>query len=205
MTYLSMNQGFIELIVGCMFAGKTEELIRRVSVLRRAGKKVLVFKPFFDNQNNDQKIFSHAKNILEAHPIKNLEALKKIVEEHEKKNQLEALAFDEIQFFPGEFVDYFETLANKGYRVICAGLDKGFNDELFPPVMRILAKAEFVLKLLAICVLCGSPASKTQRIDRDKKEVDPSKVKNVIGGSESYQARCRKCFIYFPVNNVKFC
>ncbi|WHP38909.1 MAG: thymidine kinase [Mollicutes bacterium] len=201
--YQTFHQGFIELIVGCMFAGKTEELIRRISVLRRAGKNVLVFKPNFDNRKDQALVYSHSSNSVSAIFIQNPDDVTKIIAD--SKVKIDALAFDEVQFFPPEFCSFIEKLANQGYRIICAGLDRGFNDEMFITMMRLLSMAEFVTKLNAICILCGEPATKTQRINEKKEPIGPDEVQNVIGGSDVYQARCRKCFKYFSQKQAIFC
>ncbi len=201
MQHYQIHHGFIELIVGCMFAGKTEELIRRVSVLKRGNRKVLSFKPKFDNRHKNQIIKSHSGGQIKAYeiPLENgIKAIETIIQEYEKKNEkINVLAFDEIQFFAPNFCDFIEQKANQGYQIICAGLDKGYNDELFLTTMRLLSMAEFVSKLMAICVICGSMATKTQRINEKKEPIGPSEVTNVIGGAEVYQARCRKCYKHF--------
>lgn len=195
MQHLPISSGFIDLIVGCMFSGKTEELIRRVSVLHRGKKKVLVFKPKFDNRYNSKVIRSHSGAEIEAITVRSPEDVEKILSAHQFK--VDVLAFDEVQFLLPEFTDYFEQKANQGYQIICAGLDKGYNDEFFPTVMRLLSAAEFVTKLVAVCPLCGKAATKTQRIDENQQPVAPKDVTDVVGGVDVYQARCRKCYKHF--------
>lgn len=197
MQHYQINHGFIELIIGCMFAGKTEELIRRVSVLIRGKKKVLVFKPLFDKRYETNYVQSHSGAKIFAHLVQTPQDIEKII--FAQKRKIDVLAFDEIQFLKPEFTTYLEKKANQGYHIICAGLDKGYNDELFTTVMRLTAQAEFVTKLMAVCVICGNMATKTQRINQDKKPIGPNEVSDVVGGDDVYQARCRKCFVYFPV------
>lgn len=194
MQHYQIQNGFIELICGCMFAGKTEELIRRISVLKRGRKEVLIFKPQFDNRYWNTTIKSHSGIELKALSVSNCEQIEDILQ---KSKKVDVLAFDEMQFFPPEFSSYLEKKANQGYHIICAGLDKGYNDEMFVTMMRLFSIAEFVTKLMAVCVICGNMATKTQRIDENNQPIGPSKVKNVIGGAESYQARCRECYQYF--------
>ena len=191
------SNGFIELIVGCMFAGKTDELIRHISVLRRGKKKVLVFKPVFDNR--------FAKSVVQSHSGARISDVLLVKTPEDVEHQLQScqsrvdvLAFDEIQFLKPEFCNYFEKKANEGYQIICAGLDKGYNDEFFPTILCLLATADFVTKLTAVCAVCGNlSATKTQRIDQNQQPIGPKKVSNVIGGEDVYQARCRKCYKHF--------
>ena len=198
MFYFDNHSGLLELICGCMFAGKTEELIRRINVLRIGKKRVGVFKPLFDKRQINNADYSyiqtHGQNSIKAVLIHNLDHLKTVL----KTNQYDVLCFDEVQFFPPEFAYYIEKLVQKGWHIICAGLDKGYNDQFFTTTMILFAFAEIITKLYAVCSICGRQASKTQRIDANKQPVGPDSVTNVVGGADVYQARCRKCFIYFP-------
>lgn len=194
--------GILEVISGCMFAGKTETLIRRVRVLR-INKKVAIFKPLFDkrdmNKTHYSYVQSHGKNSVSAIVVPNLEFLKN----HLKTNQYDVLAFDEMQFFPPEFAYFLEELAQNGQKILCAGLDKGFNDQFFTTMMILLSLADVVVKLHAVCFKCGFLATKTQRIDpTTRKEIPPKVVENVIGGADVYEARCRNCFKFFPENDI---
>ena len=201
MQNLPISSGFIDLIVGCMFSGKTEELIRRVSVLRRGRKKVLVFKPRFDTRFKNTVIFSHSGAKVEAIPVNCKEDVEAVLRLHQFK--INVLAFDEAQFLTPDFCEYFEEKANQGYQIICACLDKGYNDEQFVTVMRLLSMAEFVTKLVAVCAVCGNLATKTQRVDQNQQPVAPKDVENVIGGTDVYQARCRKCYKHFSEETIK--
>ncbi len=201
---LNFNQksGILEVISGCMFAGKTETLIRRVRVLS-INRKVTIFKPVFDKRNMNNVSFtsvqSHGNNSIPAIAITSLNHLKN----HLKTNQYDVIAFDEMQFFPPEFAYYLDQLAQNGQKIICAGLDKGFNDQFFTTMMILLSFADIVIKLHAICFKCGYLASKTQRIDPvTRQELAPKMVQNVIGGSDVYEARCRVCFKFFPQNDI---
>lgn len=194
------KNGYIELIVGCMFAGKTSELIRRISVFKNAGIETIIFKPKFDWRKKEfGKLTTHdGQEKYDVFFVNKVEEVKKILDS--KKIKPKILAFDEVQFLIPEFVSYIEELANEGFYVICAGLDKGFNDKLFVTVLRLMSLAEFITKLKAICSICGDMAFKTQRIDEKNKPIGPNKLeklKDVIGGKEVYQARCRKHFVIF--------
>jgi len=183
------NAGWIEVICGSMFSGKSEELIRRVHRVQIARKKVQVFKPTIDNRFTVQYIFSHNGSKIEAINISQpKELLKKL------DPDTEVIAIDEAQFFSDDIISICQKLADQGKRVIIAGLDQNFRGEPFGPVPKLLAIAEYIDKLQAICMVCGSPASRTQRLVNQKpaKYSDPTIL---IGAKESYEARCRKCHI----------
>ncbi len=188
--YYSENKiGHIEVICGPMFAGKTEELIRRVKRMEYAKKKFLVFKPNIDNRYSSDMVVSHNKkstnaiNINVAHP----EEIKNYVTE-----EISALVFDEVQFFDDKLIDIINYYANCGLRIICAGLDKDFTGKPFGLIPNLLAIADEVTKLTAICMVCGEDATETQRIINGKPAYDNDPTV-LIGASESYEARCRKC------------
>ncbi len=182
-----MEPGWIEVVVGPMFAGKSEELIRRLRRLDYAHKKYLVFKPKIDDRYSKDEVVSHLKNKAKAIPIKEGKEILSYV-----KEDTEVVGIDEVQFFDEGIIDVCETLANRGIRVIAAGLDTDFRGEPFPISASLLARAEFVTKLTAICVKCGAPATMTQRIVNG---VPASKTDPVVlvGGTESYEPRCRHC------------
>ena len=183
----SYNSGWIEVVCGSMFSGKTEELIRRVRRARIAKQKVQVFKPALDNRYHTEQVSSHNGMRWEAVPVGNA---------REILGQLEpdttVVAVDEAQFFDWELSQVCNELAARGLRVILAGLDMDFRGEPFGPMPLLLAEAEEVTKLQAICVVCGAPASRTQRLidGRPAAHDDPLIL---VGGSESYEARCRNC------------
>jgi thymidine kinase len=186
-----LNQGWVEIIVGCMFSGKTEEFIRRVRRAELAKQKLLVFKHSWDSRYQERDIASHAGTIFDAYPAESVEDIKKILED---KKDVKIVAIDEVQFFSEDIIPFVEELANSGKRVILAGLDQDFKGDPFNVVMKLLVKAELIEKLHAICTLCGSPASKTQRIINGK----PAKATDsiiLVGASECYEARCRKCHV----------
>ncbi|MCK5519568.1 MAG: thymidine kinase [Candidatus Marinimicrobia bacterium] len=173
--------GWVEIITGSMFSGKTEELIRRLKRALIAKQKVTIFKPKIDNRYDETKIVSHSQSEIQSividHPREILE--------HAIFAQV--IGIDEAQFFSDEIIEIVDKLANSGKRVVIAGLDKDYRAVPFGPIPALLAKSEYVSKMLAICVRCGAPATYTQRII-------PSKEQIVVGAQDSYEARCRHCF-----------
>ncbi|MGQ9599492.1 MAG: thymidine kinase [Anaerolineae bacterium] len=183
----SYNGGWIEVICGSMFSGKTEELIRRVRRARIAKQKVQVFKPAIDNRYHAVQVSSHNGLQWEAVPIS---AAREILERLDPDTSV--VAVDEAQFFDWELSSVCNELARRGLRVILAGLDMDFRGEPFGPMPLLMAEAEEITKLQAICVVCGAPASRTQRlIDGKPAAYDDPVI--LVGGSESYEARCRHC------------
>ncbi|MGD9677966.1 MAG: thymidine kinase [Vulcanibacillus sp.] len=181
------KEGWIEFICGSMFSGKSEELIRRIKRAKYAKLKVQTFKPVIDNRFSDVALVSHNGSQADAEPVNNSADI--LLKVHP---DTEVVAIDEIQFFDHGIVDVCNKLADNGVRVICAGLDMDFRGESFGPSPELLAKAEFITKLQAICIICGGPASRTQRlINNEPANYNDPIIK--IGASESYEARCRHC------------
>ena len=185
MSYLRYDGGWIELICGSMFSGKTEELIRRVKRAEIARQKVQVFKHALDTRYAQKKVASHSGAETQAVIVKEAAAILRLVEA-----DTEVVAIDEAQFFDWSIANVCATLADQGKRVIAAGLDMDFRGEPFGPMPSLMAQAELVDKLQAICVMCGAPASRTQRLidGRPAKYDDPVIM---VGASEVYEARCR--------------
>ena len=184
--YQELQKGWIEIITGPMFAGKSEELIRRLRTLSYAHKKIVSFKPAIDDRYDKTKIASHDGEMFDAYAIKSAKDIYQFVDD-----KTEVVAIDEVQFFGTEVADIIEDLADKGMRVICAGLDLDFRGEPFGPMPTLLSRAEFVTKLSAACTVCGCAATRTQRlIDGDPANYDDPVI--LVGAKESYQARCRK-------------
>jgi thymidine kinase len=181
------RQGWIEVICGGMFSGKSEELIRRVRRARIARQQVAVFKPAIDDRYHAEAIASHDGELMKARPVKRAEEIKAGV-----TPDIHVVAIDEVQFFDEAIVDVCQHLADRGMRVICAGLDQDFRGRPFGPTPILLAVAEFVTKLQAICVRCGGPASRTQRLIDGKPAREDDPVIRV-GAAEQYEARCRHC------------
>ena len=179
--------GQVELICGSMFSGKTEELIRRVRRAQIARQKVQVFKPSLDDRYGVQHVTSHNGVNLGAVAVENAHEILDLVQP-----DAEVVAIDEAQFFDPEVASVCNTLAERGLRVIVAGLDMDFRGEPFGPMPMLMAEAEKVSKLRAICVICGREASRTQRlIDGQPAAYDDPVI--LVGAKEVYQARCRHC------------
>jgi thymidine kinase len=183
----SYNGGWVEVVCGSMFSGKTEELIRRVRRARIAKQKVQVFKPQIDIRYQVEKVSSHDGLYWEAIPVAHA---REIVEHMEPDTNV--VAVDEAQFFDWELSEVCRELAQRGLRVITAGLDMDFRGEPFGPMPLLMAEAEEVTKLQAICVVCGAPASRTQRLINEQPAGYDEPI-ILVGGSESYEARCRTC------------
>jgi len=180
------HSGVVEVIVGSMFSGKTDELIRRLRRATIAKQKVQVFKPAIDIRFAESKVTSHAGSDFDAHPI---QSANQILEELDEDTTV--VAVDEAQFFDLEIVKIVQAMADKGLRVIVAGLDTDFRGEPFGPIPTLMAQAERVDKVHAICMECGEQASRTQRLlnGQPAHYNDPIVV---IGASELYEARCRQ-------------
>lgn len=182
------SAGWIEVICGVMFSGKSEELIRRVRRAIIARKKVQVFKSHLDERYSGiYHISSHDGRTVEAVPIDTPEQIARLI-----KPDTQVVAIDEAQFLDVSVVELATALANRGLRVIVAGTDSDFRGEPFGPMPQLLAVAEVVDKLHAICVVCGNPASRNQRLigGRPARYDSPTIM---VGSSESYEARCRAC------------
>jgi len=173
------NTGWIEVISGCMFSGKTEELIRRLRRAKFAKLKVIVFKPIIDNRYSNTEIVSHSEQAFPSIMVDNSEDIL------EQISDADIVGIDEAQFFDNNIVKVSLQLAEMGKRVIIAGLDMDFRGSPFGAMPTLLAIAEYVTKPKAICVVCGSPATMTQRISDSKEQVD-------VGATDKYEARCRK-------------
>jgi thymidine kinase len=180
------HTGTLEVITGSMFCGKTDELIRRLRRATIARQKVQVFKPALDDRYSVEKVTSHAGSEYDALPIRSAEEILEFL-----NGDTTVIAIDEAQFFDEKLVEVATELANQGMRVIVAGLDTDFRSEPFGPMPVLMAKAERVDKLHAICMVCGEPASKTQRlVNNEPAHYDDPVV--IVGASELYEARCRK-------------
>jgi thymidine kinase len=185
--YSKPNSGWIEVICGSMFCGKTEELIRRVRRAQIARQKVQVFKPAIDTRYADREVTSHNGMQVAAVSVADTAQVRNLID-----SDTTVVALDEVQFFDEDVIDLCDELASQGTRVIVAGLDMDFRGEPFGPVPTLLARAECVDKLQAICVECGGPASRTQRlIDGHPAAYDDPVI--LVGASEVYEARCRGC------------
>ena len=175
------NTGWIEVICGCMFSGKTEELIRRLRRAEIAKQKVAIFKPKIDTRYSAEQIVSHSEQALVSQVVEDVSEILK------NSGSAQVIGIDEGQFFKGDLVHACEQLANKGKRVIVAGLDQDYRGKPFEPMPQLLAVAEYITKTLAICVVCGNPADRTQRKTQQQDRV-------LLGAKDIYEARCRHCF-----------
>jgi thymidine kinase len=180
------HSGAVEVIVGSMFSGKTDELIRRLRRATIAKQQVQVFKPAIDDRFAETKVTSHAGNDFDALPI---QSAAQIIDHLDKETTV--VAVDEAQFFDPEIIQIIQQMADSGMRVIVAGLDTDFRGEPFGPMPTLMAQAERVDKVHAICMVCAEEASRTQRLlNGEPAHFDDPVV--VIGASELYEARCRK-------------
>lgn len=176
--------GWIEVIAGCMFSGKTEELIRRLRRAKIAKQKVVIFKPNIDTRYSSNSIVSHSEQSLPSILIKDVKEILDLIED------AQVIGIDEAQFFSGDLINVCNQLADEGKRVIVAGLDMDYRGVPFEPMPQLLSIAEYITKPLAICVECGNPADRTQRKTHSSERV-------IVGASDVYEARCRKCH-YIP-------
>ena len=187
MAYQRYNGGWIEVICGCMFSGKTEELIRRVKRAQIAKQKVQVFQHSLDTRYGEKRIASHSGAHFDALTVQKPSGIANLV-----APDAQVVAIDELQFFDPSVAEVCNQLADRGVRVIVAGLDMDFRGEPFGPIPLLLSQAEMVDKLQAICVVCGASASRTQRlIDGQPAFYEDPII--MVGASEVYEARCRVC------------
>lgn len=178
---LTEGRGWIEVICGSMFSGKTEELIRRLNRVKIANRKAEIFKPALDTRYHEVNVVSHNSTKIESTPVDNSQTILLYA------GDAEVIGIDEAQFFDDEIVNVCETLAAKGLRIIVAGLDKDFRGKPFGPMPQLLAVADYVTKLHAICVRCGNIASYSYRTTSQQKQF-------VLGEKDVYEPRCRKCY-----------
>jgi len=182
MDVIRSNHGWIEVVTGSMFSGKTEELIRRLRRAQIARQRVQIFKPSLDNRFGDGHIISHSEMRIPSVEISTSAELLSLVEA-----DTEVVGVDEGQFFDLELPAVCNTLADQGKRVIVAGLDQDYLGKPFEPMPQLLAIAEYITKTLAICMVCGNPANHTQRLVASSARV-------LVGAQGTYEARCRACF-----------
>ena len=175
------NSGWIEVVCGPMFSGKTEELLRRIRRAKIAKLSTIIFKPHIDTRYSKNKIVSHNNNSMDSVIVK------KTTDVLDLGKKYDVLGIDEAQFFDSELTDVCKKLAKNNNRVIVAGLDNDYRGLPFGPMPNIMCESDYLDKLSAICIKCGNPASCTQRITKQIKQV-------VIGETDIYEARCRNCF-----------
>jgi thymidine kinase len=180
-TGLPGRKGQIEVVCGSMFSGKTEELIRRLNRALIARQKVEIFKPALDKRYHDTHVVSHNENVIRSTPVQFAEDILLLA------GDCDVVGIDEVQFFDTRIIPVVEKLAKSGVRVIIAGLDMDFEGKPFEPMPQLMAIAEFVTKVHAICMKCGDLAAFSYRLSADKSKV-------MLGEKDSYEARCRSCF-----------
>lgn len=177
--YLPPDAGHIEIITGCMFSGKTEELVRRLRRATFAKQKVVAFKPRIDTRYDAERLASHSGTTLDAIPVDNVADIWDLAVD------ARVVGIDEVQFFSEDIVEVVQRLADRGKRVIISGLDLDYRGVPFGPLPTLMAVAEYPTKLQAVCTICGYAASRSQRIADSNAQV-------LVGGATSYEARCRK-------------
>ena len=183
MPHLRSSAGWIEVIAGSMFSGKSEELIRRLRRAKIARQKVQVFKPVIDSRFSDNQIVSHSEM---RHESSNIHTAAEVLAKVEPNT--EVVGIDEGQFFDNELVNVANELAHRGIRVIIAGLDQDYTGKPWEPMPQLLAIAEYITKTHAICLKCGQPANYSQRTFESEERV-------AVGAIGMYEARCRRCFV----------
>jgi thymidine kinase len=176
------NLGWIEVICGSMFSGKSEELIRRLRRAQIARQRVQIFKPKLDSRFSDDHIVSHSDMKIRSQLVSQAREIIDLLD-----GRTQVIGIDEGQFFDMDLVHVCNNLADSGKRVIVAGLDQDFRGKPFDPMPQLLSIAEYITKTLAICVRCGAPANRTQRLVEN-----PDRL--LVGATDAYEARCRLCF-----------
>lgn len=173
--------GWVEVICGCMFSGKTEELIRRLRRARIAQLSVIVFKPIIDDRYDAEDVVSHSEMRIPSIPVKTVREIE------ERVGDFQVIGIDEAQFIKGEMHSLVRRLANSGRRVVVAGLDTDYRGEPFEPIPQLMCEAEEITLLRAVCHKCGAPAHRTQRTGGGAERV-------IVGAKDIYEARCRNCW-----------
>tara|TARA_Y100001970_G_scaffold293654_1_gene441982 strand:+ start:973 stop:1527 length:555 start_codon:yes stop_codon:yes gene_type:complete len=181
MTLTPKNAGWIELICGSMFSGKTEELIRRIIRAQIAKQKTAIFKPKLDNRYSTEEIVSHNNRKINSTIIKTSSEILDLIDD------ATVIGIDEAQFFDNDIVEICKELSYNNKRIIIAGLEKDYQGKTFGPMAQLMIEAEYVTKVLAICVICGNPANFSYRISSESSQI-------LVGETDKYEARCRNCF-----------
>ncbi len=188
------NFGIIEVVCGPMFSGKTEELIRRLKRAQIACQKVMVFKSKIDDRYHAEKVVSHSKQSFFSKAVENSAQIEEFFKE--ARCEFNVVGIDEAQFFDHDIIKVVEKLAAKNIRVITAGLDQDYLSRPFGPMGELLAIADMVTKQCAVCVACGAPATKTQKVKHKSPKNNPEKKTQVLVGTvDTYEARCRPCYV----------
>jgi thymidine kinase len=179
--FRGQRSGWIEVVTGCMFSGKTEELLRRIKRSKIAGQEVVIFKPARDTRYSDTYVVSHDENAMDSIVVKQAKDM------YQYMDQYEVIGIDEAQFFDQDLVHVCEEMALEGKRIIAAGLDLDFKGRPFGPIPHLLAVSEYVTKVHAICPHCGNLATHSYRLSEEQDTV-------LLGEKDKYEPRCRKCY-----------
>lgn len=177
--------GWVEVVCGPMFSGKSEELMRRLTRALIAGQRVELIRPACDTRHGSDELVSHAGRRMTAHRTSDLDRIRGL--------RAEVVGLDEIQFFPEDILEVVDALAGRGVRVVCSGLDMDYRRESWPVIEKLLPRAEFVDKLQAVCLCCGGPATLSQRLEADGSPAPIGGSTVEVGAGERYEARCRSC------------
>ena len=185
-----LQQGMVEVVCGSMFSGKTEELMRRLKRAQYAKQKIQVFKPLLDQRYSVDHVQSHDANKILSIPVKTAKEILDRIDDNTR-----VVGIDEVQFFDDYIVEVAQKLAYRGTRVICVGLDMDFRGQPFGPMPKLLAIAESVTKLSAVCVICGAPATRSQRMISETETPNQNNTESqvLVGAHDYYEARCRFC------------
>ncbi|MDP2340972.1 MAG: thymidine kinase [Deltaproteobacteria bacterium] len=188
------TRGHVEVICGPMFSGKTEELIKRVRRARIARQRVIVFKPRIDDRYDAADVVSHSAHRIDSLPIASSAEIDPILKA--EPSRVAVIGIDEAQFFDDGIVEVVQRLADRGARVVVAGLEMDYLCRPFGPMPRLLCLAEEVTKQLSVCMVCGAPASRSQRVHKDAKLIARQTNDTIlVGGGDAYEARCRGCYV----------
>ncbi len=188
------SRGHVEVICGPMFSGKTEELIKRLRRARIARQRVMVFKPAVDDRYDAVDVVSHSSLRIESVPVASSKDIARLLAAEPHK--VSVVGIDEAQFFDDGIVDVVEGLADRGARVVVAGLELDYLGRPFGPMPRLLCLAEEVTKQLSVCMVCGAPAARSQRVHKDAAVAARLKDATIlVGGGDAYEARCRACYV----------
>lgn len=186
MRIVPRHGGWLEVVCGPMFSGKSEELMRRLTRATIARQRVELLRPAVDTRHGPDELVSHAGLRMPGRRVADMAALRDI--------EADVVGFDEVQFFPDEVVDVVDHLTHRGIRVVCSGLDMDYRRRPWPVTQALLARAEFADKLQAVCLQCGGPATLSQRLEADGTPASEAGPAVEIGNGERYEARCRACY-----------
>lgn len=186
MRIVPRHGGWLEVVCGPMFSGKSEELMRRLTRATIARQRVELLRPAADTRHGPDELVSHAGQRMNGRRIADLDEIAAL--------EADVIGFDEVQFFPEGIVDVIDDLTRRGVRVVCCGLDMDYRRRPWPVTQALLARAEFADKLQAVCLVCGGPATLSQRLEADGSPASDAGPTVEIGNGERYEARCRACF-----------